>query len=155
MNHKTLSRTGQTNLNYLESHLKQRLRSSGKSKSQDAHGNVIYIDTDIFDPGMLKDFLELSLSEFNQMPNFTNFSFEDTKFVNTFAAILVEGAVLYALSSQALIERGREFAVTNNGTSFDPPSISEMLNTQYSTILHQHLDKLKVIKLSIQKFKKE
>lgn len=54
--------------------------------------------------------------------------------------------MLYALASQALLERGREFQTTDNGVTFNPPSISELLNTQYSVLLQHHWEKLKTIK---------
>src|SRR5208337_3193762 len=108
----------------------------------------------IYSNDMLAGFIELSVSDFNQVPNFTYYTLDDDKFVDTFAEVLVEGATLYALSSQALLERGREFMMTDNGITFNPPSISEMLNTQYSTLLVYHWDKLKFIKSHIDKFKK-
>ena len=43
-----------------------------------------------------------------------------------FGEILVEGATLYALASQALIERGREFQITDNGLNFNPPTVSRV-----------------------------
>ena len=100
----------------------------------------------------LNTFLDLSLSDFNQTPYFTFFTFNDEKFVNTFINVLVEGAILYALSSQALIERGREFVTTDNGIEFNPPNISEMLQTQYHSLIHLHFEKLKLIKSSIRDF---
>lgn len=134
--------------------LKQRLQSNGKAKYTDVHSNVVYIDTDIFTPDTLEAFIDLAVSEFNQTPYFTNFTLDDSGFVDVFADILVEGATLYALSSKALIERGREFTIDNNGLSFSPPSMAEMLNTQFSTMLSHHYAKLKDIKLQISSFKK-
>jgi hypothetical protein len=32
-----------------------------------------------------------------------------------------------------LIERGREFQINDNGVTFQPPGVSEILMTQYST----------------------
>ena len=63
--------------------------------------------------------------------------------------MLVEGAVLYALSSKALIERGREFQITDNSINFNPPSVAEMLSTQWSTELTHYWESLKYIKNSI------
>lgn len=138
--------TKERNTDKLVGLLKQRLQSAGKAKSLDEFGNTIYIDIDIYSRAMLRAFVELSISSFNQTPYFSFFTLDDSPFVDTFAEVLVEGATLYALSSQALIERGREFQLTDTGISFNPPSISEMLNTQFSTILVHHWDKLKVIK---------
>jgi hypothetical protein len=134
--------------------VKARLNSSGKAKTVDDKGNVTYVDHDIFSYEMIADFLTLSLSDFNQTPYFTNFTFDNSDFVATFAEVLVMGAALQALASQALIERGREFVISDNGISFSPPTLSEMLNTQYCTLLNSHAEKLRIIKLdkSINKF---
>lgn len=95
---------------------------------------------------MLVTFIQLSISEFNQTPYFTFFSLEDDRFVSLFSEIIVEGAVLYALGSQALIGRGREFQFNESGISFTPPTLSELLNTQYERLLNHHFEKLKLIK---------
>ncbi len=132
--------------------LKQRLSSNGKAKSIDTFGNTIYVDCNIYSAEMLECFIELSLSNFNQFPVFTSFTLDDDKFVETFTEILVEGATLYALSSQALIERGREFVVTDNGMHYVTPSVSELLQTQYSVLLGHHFNKLQIIKSAIRDF---
>lgn len=142
------------NTNKLLKFLKNRLNSTGSAKSMDGYGNTIYVDCDIYSNDMLASFISLSLSDFNQTPNFTNFGLDDTHFIDTFAEVLVEGATLYALSSKALIERGREFKIMDNGIIFDPPSVSEMLNTQFSTLLEFHWQKLKHIKNNILSFVK-
>jgi len=54
---------------------------------------------------------------------------------------LVEGATLKALASQALIERGREFALSDSGISFIPPAISELLQTQFQSVISFHNEK--------------
>ena len=137
------------NINKLLQALKSRLHSSGKSRSLDQFGNVIFIDCDIYTVEMLVTFLAMSLTEFNQIPYFTNITFEDTEMINQFFAIIVQGAVIYALAAKALIERGREFSVVDNGISLVPPTISELLNTQYSAEMANHLDKLRQIKASL------
>src|SRR5271170_5465515 len=148
MRNKDFSDAAQHNSDTLVALLQSRLRSNGKVKSSDAEGNIIYVDVDIYTKEVLEDFIDLSVSGFNQTPTFTFFSLENSKFVETFAEVLVEGATLYALASQALLERGREFQMSDNGISFDPPNLSELLNTQYSILLVHHWDKLKLIKLS-------
>jgi hypothetical protein len=148
MRNKKLSDTAQNNSDTLVSFLQDRLRSSGKTKSSDTEDNVVYVDCDIYTKEVLESFIDLSISEFNQIPTFTYYSLEDSLFVETFTEVLVEGATLYALASQALIERGREFQILDNGISFDPPVVSELLNTQYSTLLSHHWKKLNIIKLS-------
>lgn len=136
------------NLNKLMKTLKARLNSSGKTKTTDGYGNVIYVDCDIYSTDILATFIANSITEFNEIPYFTHFDLEDTGAIDQFHNIFVEGATLMALASQALIERGREFNITDNGVSFVPPTISELLETQYSTQLSNYWDKLKYIKNS-------
>jgi hypothetical protein len=137
------------NINKLMKALRARLNSSGKAKSTDSYGNVIYVDCDIFSVEMLTNFLATALWDFNQVPYFTFFQFDDDNFVEQFGEILVEGATLYSLASKALIERGREFQITDSGLSFSPPTVSEMMNTQYSSLLAHYWEKLKMIKNSL------
>lgn len=107
---------------------------------------------EIFSTEVLVEFLVLSLSEFNQTPEFSNFTFQDENFIRVFRDILVEGAVLKALTSQALIERGREITLTDCGVSFVPPNISDMLQAQYRDMVNIHFEKLKNIKMNISDF---
>lgn len=145
----------QENLDRLVGFLKNRLRSSGKEKIFDTNGNGIYIDADIYGKEVLESFLELSVSNFNQVPTFTSFTLKNDDFVDLFADVLVEGATLYALSSQALIERGREFQTTlDNSINLNPLSIADMLNVQYSMLLAHYWEKVKTIKARITEFKK-
>lgn len=137
------------NINKLIKSLKSRLNSAGKAKAADGYGNTIYVDCDIFSIDMLVSFLATALWDFNQVPYFTFFQFDDDNFVEQFGEILVEGATLYSLASKALIERGREFQITDNGLSFNPPTVSEMMNTQYSSLLAHYWEKLKLIKNSL------
>lgn len=137
------------NINKLLKSLRARLNSSGKSKKVDSYGNVIYQTCDIFSVDMLVTFLATSLWDFNQVPHFTSFQFDDSAFVDQFGEILIEGATLYSLSSKALIERGREYNITDNGISFQPPTVSDLMNTQYGTLLTHFWEKLKFIKNSL------
>lgn len=143
------SQTAIFNINKLLKGLRARLKSSGKSKKVDANGNVTYISCDIFATDILTTFLAMALSDFNQTPYITYFTFDDTNIVDQFFDILIKGATTYALASQALIEKGREFSISDNSIQFNPPSVADMLNTQYSTVLNQYWDQLKYIKNSL------
>jgi hypothetical protein len=143
------SQAATKNINKLLKALKARLNSSGKAKSTDPYGNVIYVDCDIFSYDMLVTFLATALWDFNQVPYFTFFQFDDDLFVEQFGEILIEGATLYSLASKALIERGREFQITDNGLNFNPPTVSEIMMTQYSSLLSHYWEKLKYIKNSL------
>lgn len=137
------------NINILLKSLKARLNSEGKSKSKDAFGNTIYSDCNIFTVDQLVTFLATALWQFNEVPFFTFFQFDDCMFIQQFGSILVEGATLYALASKALIERGSEINFNDNSLSWTPPQVSDLLNTQYSTLLSHWYDKLKLIKNNI------
>ena len=84
----------------------------------------------LFTIDQLMLFLTSSLSTFNQIPPFTNFTFEDTEFINKFRELILKGAAISGLAAQELIERGKDFPILDLG--FQPPSISDILNTQYS-----------------------
>lgn len=127
------SQTALININKLIAMLKARLNSSGKALIRDDLGNEQLVDCDIYTVQQLMLFLISSLSIFNSMPHFTGFTFEDTDFLKTFGELIVRGAAVSALAAKALIERGREFQITDNGVGFQPPGVSDMLNTQYST----------------------
>lgn len=137
------------NINKIMKSLKARLNNDGKAQSTDPYGNVTYIDCSVFSVEMLTTFIATALTDFNQVPYFTFFTFEDTPIIDQFLDIIVEGATLSALASQALIERGREFQITDNGVNFNPPTVSELLQTQYSTLLTNYYDKLRYIKNSM------
>lgn len=137
------------NINKLLKSLKARLNSSGKSLAKDSFGNNVYVNCEIFSYDVLTSFLATALWDFNQVPYFTFFQFDEDNFVEQFGEILVEGATLYALASKALIERGREFQITDNGLNFNPPTVSEIMQTQYSTLLTHYWEKLRLIKNSL------
>lgn len=140
------SRCAIHNINLLLKTLRARLTSRGMTVSKDEHGNKTFITCDIFQLDDLIAFLAQSLSLYNETPHFTFFTFDDTWFVQVFHDVIVQGAVLMALSSKALIERGREGQITDNGLSWNPSSVSEMLSTQWGTELQNHWDKIKMIK---------
>ena len=143
------SQNATKNINKLIKILKARLNSSGLSKSSDSYGNVQYITCDIFSIDVLTTFLANGLMEFNQVPYFTFFTFEDNWFVDQFGEVLVEYATLYALASKALIERGREWTISDQGISFTPPTVSDIMTTQYSALLSQYWERIKLIKNSL------
>lgn len=143
------SQVATKNINKLIKLLRARLNSAGKAKSLDGYGNVIYVDCDIFSIDMLVAFLCSALSDFNQTPYFTFYTFDDCAFVDQFMQVLIEGATIHALASKALIERGAEYTITDNGINFNPASVSDMLMTQYTTLLSHYWEKLKYIKNSL------
>jgi len=136
-------------INCLLSVLKKRLKNDGVVKVPDGQGGFIDQPCPIFKDNELICFLINGLSEFNSYPHFTNFSFADQQIQTIFMDIVVQGALILALAAQALIEKGREFSITDNGVTYQPPQVSDMLNTQYSAQLQDYKEKLKMIKASL------
>lgn len=136
------------NINILMNILKKRLQSSGWHMIKDANGVLVRENCDIFSVDELYAFLCASLSEFNSTPHFTGFTWEDQTIIE-FRDVIVEGAYIMALASKALIEKGREFTISDNGLSFQPPVVGDFLNSQMSTLLAPYREKLKYIKANM------
>ena len=140
------SQTAIRNINILIKTLRARLDSQGQAKFTDKNGNDVVVDCDIYTVHQLVSFLVWSLERFNEIPHFTLFTFEDTPMMQQFHAVIVQGATLMALSSKSLLERGREFQLSDNGVSFNPPTVSDLMSTQWSTSLANHWEVVKFIK---------
>lgn len=106
-----------------------------KVKLRDTDPNCKAFQTDELD--ML---LEGALADFNSEPTFTNFNWNDLE--DRWLHVISLGAMVFALYSQGLIEVGREFTITDNGISFNPPQISGYIQSMASTLI-QHYDTLK------------
>lgn len=137
------------NINKMLKALKRRLKSSGMRSSCDEFGNIKYEACDIFTTDELVTFLADSLAMFNEIPTLTYFTFDDGPIMDLFFAVIVQGALYQALAAQALIERGREFTINDNGVGFTPPSVSELLNSQYQKEMDNWYDKIKLIKANL------
>ena len=144
-------------LNVLLKHLKARLRSDGKKPSRDkygafitdGYGELVMEDCNVFSDEILACFLSASLSEFNMIPFFSSFSFADQIIHKTFSHAIVEGAYILALSSQALVEKGRDFTISDGGISYQPPALGDFLNSHYQSFMQSYRERLKFIKNSI------
>jgi len=136
-------------INCLLTCLKARLKNNLEVESLDAYGNTTFVDCFVFTDEELVYFLKCSLSEFNQTPHFTDFTFDMEVIYKRFAHIIVEGAFILATAAQMLIEAGREFTLTDNGVSMNPPPLSATLNNELSHFVQRHTDMLKYIKNSI------
>jgi hypothetical protein len=144
-------------INILLKLLKSRLRSDGKKPSRDqfgkfitdGYGQIVLEDCNVFDDEILICFLCQALSEFNMIPFFTAFNFSDQVIQTLFSAAVVEGAYIFALASQALIEKGRDFTITDGGVSYQPPQLGDFIQGHYSAWLTSYRERLKFIKNSI------
>lgn len=136
-------------VNILLAMLKARLKNDVQKESLDAYGNITFVDCPIFTNDELVWFLRASLSEFNQTPHFTDFNFAMPVIYDRYAYVIVEGAYILAAAAQMLVEAGREFTVSDNGITMQPPPLSTTLNNQLSAFISKHVEQLKLIKWSI------
>jgi hypothetical protein len=143
------SQTAIHNINVLIKTLRARLDSMGKHVSMDANGNKVYTDCDIYSVASLVSFIANSLTEFNSIPYFTAYTFEDTEALKLFHDVIVQGAAIMALSSKSLLERGREFSISDNSIQFTPPTVSELMSTEWAGELANYFEKVKYIKNSL------
>jgi len=137
------------NINKLIAMIKMRVANDAKAKIEDVWSNIVYVDCNIFSVSTITTAIATSITSFNQIPFFTFFTFEDTEFIEQFAEILVEGATYNLLAAQALLEQGKQFTINDQGASYTPPAVGEMLNTQYGGLLTHYWEKLKYIKASM------
>lgn len=142
-------------LNKLLAQLKARLKNNVYVESIDGYGQTQFVLCPIFTDDELTWFLNCSLSEFNQTPHFTDYMFSDNVIsgrdggIGRYSHIIVEGAAILGIAAQMLIEAGKEFTITDNGISMNPPPLSATLNNQLSTFVAKHTETLKAIKCSI------
>ncbi len=144
-------------INIMLKFLKARLRSDGRKPLRnangsfvvDGYGQIVTEECNVFSDDILVCFLCQALSEFNMIPFFTAYSFADRIIQTLFVEAIVEGAYIFALASQAIIERGREFIITDGGVSYQPPMLGEFLQSHFGTWLTSYRERLKFIKNSI------
>jgi len=144
-------------LNILLKHLKSRLRSDGKKPARDeygafitdGYGEIVMKECNVFSDEILACFLSAALSEFNMIPFFSSFTFSDEIIYKTFSHAVVEGAYILALSSQALVEKGRDFTISDGGISYQPPALGDFISSHYQNFMTSYRERLKFIKNSI------
>lgn len=144
-------------VNTLLKFLKARLRSSGTKPvrdqfgaiTYDSYGEMVTEECNVFSDELLVCFLCQGLSEFNMVPFFTSFAFSDEIIYKLFAAAIVEGAYVFAVASQALVEKGRDITISDGGLSYQPPQLGDFLNSHYGTWLASYRERLKFMKNSI------
>jgi hypothetical protein len=144
-------------VNLLMKFLKSRLRSNGVKPVRDEFGAFVYDgygelvteQCNVFEDEILAGFLCQALSEFNSVPFFTAYAFSDQIIQTLFAHIIVEGAYVFALASQAIVEKGRDFTISDGGVSYQPPQLGDFLQSHYGTWLTSYRERLQFIKNSI------
>lgn len=144
-------------INLLLKYLKARLRSTGLKPLRDqdgafitdGYGEIITEDCDVFPDDILVTLLCQGLSEFNMVPFFTSYTFADQVIQTLFAQMIVEAAYVFALASQSLLEKGRDFTISDGGVNYQPPQLGDFIQTHYGTWLTSYRERLRFIKNSI------
>lgn len=91
--------------------------------------------------------LETSLADFNAWPMFTCYTWDTVP--QEFIGVIVLGAQVFSLFAQGLLESGREFTITDNGISFNPPQISGYMQTAASTLLQTYTEMKEKVKANL------
>ena len=91
--------------------------------------------------------LEVALSDFNSAPTFTYWTWDTIP--DIYLSTIVLGAQIFALYAQGLLEAGREFTITDQGIMFQPPQISNYIQTMASTLLATYTAQRDAIKANI------
>ena len=146
-----------TGINILLKFLKARLNSNGRKPVRDnfgafirdAEGEIVTEECNIFDDEILVTLLCQALSEFNMIPFFTSYTFADPVIQTLFAQAIVEGAYIVSLASQSLIEKGRDFTISDGGINYQPPQLGDFIQAHYMNWLTSYRERLKLIKDSI------
>lgn len=126
-----------------------RLASKGKIKKEDN----TYVDAEIYSKEKVESFLLMGIAATHSVyPNSGLINNIDLDKLPSDLPLLyfdmsVQYAVICALGSQALLERGREFTTIDNGMAFTPPILSDILMNQYNQEMHFWLEKAKLSKL--------
>lgn len=95
----------------------------------------------------LNIFLDVSLADFNAQPTFTAFTWNDMEC--RWLGIISRGAFIMGLFAQGLLEQGREFNITDNGISFQPPGLGSMMQNMASSISTQYSKEKEDIKANM------
>ncbi len=82
-------------------------------------------DTDssceIFSDSQLLSYLDLSLQSVNSHPTWTYYTLEAIP--RDWMNVVVLGGYIYALNAQGLVERARNFSISDQGVSYQPPDL--------------------------------
>ncbi len=133
-------------VNYYVKLVRARLADDGDVKAKDNYGNEISVKSQIYTDKQVLSYLEGSLQRLNVLlPK--GLSFEATPVeVFELADLVVQGAVITALASRALLEKGRELAILDKGVEYCPPNISDTMMRQWEVEMVDYRSKIETVK---------
>lgn len=88
----------------------------------------------IWDDGLMLQYLDQSLMDVNSHPMKTFYTMESLP--RDWISVVVLGGCVYALNSQGLIERARNFNISDQGIAYTPPALPEHMQA-LATFLDQ------------------
>ena len=77
----------------------------------------------IWDDGLMLQYLDMALMDVNSHPMKTFYTMESLP--RDWIAVVVLGGQVYALNSQGLIERARNFNISDQGVAYTPPALPD------------------------------
>lgn len=114
------------------------LHNNGKQKAVDENGNTSYVDVTIFAEGELLEYLRLAEQATKSVLKVDN--------TLEYTDLVVEYAYYLALISKSLIERGREYAIQDNGVYMNPPNVSSHMIDVSANVINNWFRKVELIR---------
>lgn len=114
------------------------LANIGKQKSLDKDGNTVYADMKIFSDEDLEVFLQLAESATKSSLKVENAVLHPD--------LVVEYAMYLALMQKSLVEKGREFAIEDNGMYYNPPNLSNHMMDVAANVINNWFRKVQLIR---------
>lgn len=112
----------------------------------DVHQNEVINAKNVFSDLQIRKFLEISLLRLNCFLSMMNLKLVEEKVESClFGDMIVQGAVITALASKALIEAGREFSYEDKGVAYYSPNISYIFMNQWELELQDYRFKIDLL----------
>lgn len=117
------------------------------NQSKDQHGNIVYLDKNSLHDDVLLKLLTSTLEELLAATG-KNFNLNNIDQVIPYTDLLIKGTVVKFLGRQALIEKGREFNISDEqvGISLNPPKVSEVIQKQFEIEFKEYCTQLADLK---------
>jgi len=101
-------------------------------------------NANIFSTDEILCFIDIAIAEMRSLFSY-DFTIENINNPNiTIKGLVIDYAVIVALASKALIEKGREFTLSDNGITASSPEVSKMIMEQYATEYSHFMEKVRL-----------
>lgn len=123
-----------------------RIAAVSKQQIIEPNGNVKIVEASIFEPEDVQRALNLSLSAFNMSPPVTYLKFTDEENMDQLSDLLVTYAAHLLLTNKALVEKGREYSVKDNGIEYEAPQLGNFLLGTSDNLYRYWYERVRVLK---------